>query len=96
VDVGFKPTGTEVEMSYMQSWEIEDICFEQGHASGLAEGLTQGKSQAIILLLQNIGRTSEELEIKIQAQKDPKILDQWLLCAAQSKSIPEFEESITQ
>jgi predicted transposase/invertase (TIGR01784 family) len=91
---------SEKGVRYMQSWEIKDICFEQGvaqgHASGLAEGLTQGKSQGIILLLQNIGGISEELVTKIQAQKDPKILDQWLVYAAQSKSIPEFEESIKQ
>jgi flagellar biosynthesis/type III secretory pathway protein FliH len=100
VDVGFKPTGTEVEMRYMQSWEIEDIRFEQGHASGLAEGLTQGESKgkmdSILLLLSNLEEISEDLKIKIQAQQDQKVLDQWLVYAAKAKSIPEFEESIKQ
>jgi DNA-directed RNA polymerase subunit F len=56
VDVGFKPTGTEVEMRYMQSWEIEDICFEQGHASGLAEG-----KEEIILNMKKKGYTIEQI-----------------------------------
>jgi hypothetical protein len=52
VDVGFKPTGTEVEMRYMQSWEIEDICFEQGVAKGEAK---------IILNMNRNGFSAEQI-----------------------------------
>jgi hypothetical protein len=52
VDVGFKPTGTEVEMSYMQSWEIENICFEQGVAKG---------EEKIILNMNKNGFSAEQI-----------------------------------
>jgi predicted transposase/invertase (TIGR01784 family) len=41
---------------YMQSWEIEDICFEQGHASGLAEGKAE-----IILNMKKNGFSAEQI-----------------------------------
>jgi hypothetical protein len=40
----------------MQSWEIEDICFEQGHASGLMEGKAE-----IILNMNKKGYTIEQI-----------------------------------
>jgi predicted transposase YdaD len=56
VDVGFKPTGTEVEMHYMQSWEIENICFEKGETRGKALGKAE-----IILNMNKNGFSAEQI-----------------------------------
>jgi hypothetical protein len=92
VDVGFKPTGTEVETNYMQSWEIEDICFEQG----VAQGVAQGKQDAILDLLDIFGEIPSDLENVIREEKRPEVLTAWLKVARRVDSLSEFEENIHQ
>jgi hypothetical protein len=70
----------------MQSWEIENICFEKGVA--------QGKQDAIIDLLDIFGEIPSDLETVIREEKRPEVLTGWLKVARRVDSISEFEENI--
>jgi predicted transposase/invertase (TIGR01784 family) len=99
---------SEKGVHYMQSWEIENICFEkgvaQGHATGLAEGLEQGresgiaegKQESILDLLGIFGEIPLNLETVIREEKRSEVLTAWLKVARRVDSISEFEESIHQ
>jgi predicted transposase/invertase (TIGR01784 family) len=75
---------------YMQSWEIEDICFEKG----VAQGVAQGKQDAILDLLDIFGEIPSDLETVIREEKRPEVLTGWLKVARRVDSISEFEKSI--
>jgi hypothetical protein len=73
---------------YMQSWEIENICFEKGVA--------QGKQDAILDLLDIFGEIPSDLENVIREEKRPEVLTAWLKVARRVDSLSEFEENIHQ
>jgi hypothetical protein len=77
---------TQKGVRYMQSWEIENICFEKGVA--------QGKQDAIIDLLDIFGKIPSDLESAIREEKRPEVLTGWLKVARRVDSISEFEENI--
>ena len=58
------------------------------------EYISQGKSSAVISLLENLGALSEKLEQKIKSETDPDILDKWIRLAAKAESLAEFEEEM--
>jgi hypothetical protein len=83
---------SEKGVRYMQSWEIENICFEQG----VAQGVAQGKQESILDLLDIFGEIPTELESAIREEKRPEVLTGWLKVARRVDSISEFEERIHQ
>lgn len=58
------------------------------------EGKAEGKAEAIICIMNQKGRLSPETEAKISSEKDINILTQWLLLAANSKNIEDFEAAM--
>lgn len=58
------------------------------------EGKAEGKAESIICLLNQKGKLSHKTEEKINSEKDTDILTQWLLLAANSKNIEDFEASM--
>jgi len=59
-----------------------------------AEGKAEGKAEDILVLLQEIGSVSEQLQEKIINEKDMSTLLKWLKLAAKSESIQQFEENM--
>ena len=55
----------EVGVSFMQSWEKEMLLREEGHASGLAEGLKTGETRLLTIMnrLKEMGRENEIIEL---------------------------------
>ena len=58
------------------------------------EGRTEGRAVSIILLLNQKGTISKETEDKIKNETDENRLEKWLLLAAGSNSISEFEATM--
>jgi hypothetical protein len=87
---------TQKGVRYMQSWEIEDICFEKGVAQGVTQGVAQGKQDAILDLLDIFGEIPSDLENVIREEKRPEVLTAWLKVARRVDSLSEFEENIHQ
>ena len=56
--------------------------------------VAEGKAESIICLLNQKGKLSHKTEEKINSEKDTDILSQWLLLAANSKNIEDFEASM--
>lgn len=59
-----------------------------------AEGKAEGKAEDILVLLQEIGLVSDELQKRIINEKDMSLLLKWLKLAAKSESIQQFEENM--
>ncbi len=72
--------------------------YEEGRAEGRTEGRTEGRAEgravSIILLLNQKGILSKETEDKIKEETDESKLEKWLLLAAGSDSISEFEAAM--
>lgn len=80
----------EVGLAYMKWCEIEKRIRKEERVEGKAEG----KAEDIMDLLEDIGSVPEELEKRLQEQKDVDILRKWLKLAAHSESIDEFLTNI--
>ena len=59
-----------------------------------AEGRAEGKAEAVIELLEDIGELSESLRNHIMEQTDLELLRRWHKAAAKAKSIEDFEQSV--
>ncbi len=72
----------------------------EGRARGRIEGRTagnlEGKRESILTLLGQLGPVPEELKAAIMAQADTRTLTRWLIAAAGSDSVEEFENRITR
>jgi len=77
----------EVGLAYMKWYETEKRIREQERA----EGRIEGKAEAIMELLEEIGTITEKLEKRLREQKNPDTLRKWHKLAAHSSSIEEFE-----
>lgn len=58
-------------------------------------GIAKGISDSIMLLLENFGPLPEELKSHIQSQTDPDVLKKMLQAAAESKSLEQFQEEVS-
>ena len=67
---------------------------EKENAEGMAKGKTEGKAEAVIDLLEEIGELSESLKDIIMRQTNPEVLRKWIKAAARVNSIADFEEEI--
>ena len=59
-----------------------------------AQGRKEGKAEAVIELLEELGEPSDALKKHIMEQTDIKVLSGWLKDAAKAESIEAFEKSI--
>lgn len=65
---------------------------EEGRAEGRKEGALLAKRASIFELLEDVGRISEELEVKIHELSDEEQLKGLLKLASKVESIEDFEE----
>ena len=66
-----------------------------GEARGEARGECIGKSKALLILLEDVGKVPSKLEEQIRSQKDSDILTRWIKLAARAESIEDFEQKIS-
>lgn len=50
----------------------------------------EGKAEGILALLNDLGQVPEALQVKIMAQKNTEVLNQWLKYAAKAETINDF------
>ena len=97
------------EVKQSEEWEeakmsILSVGIERGRAEGRARGRIEGraagnlegKRESILALLGQLGPVPEELKAEIMAQADTRTLTRWLIAAAGSDSVEEFENRITR
>lgn len=72
---------------------LEELLKDE-RTEGRTEGMTESKVDDILILLNDIGSVSEELEARIREEHDIETLTRFLRTAARSASIEEFEEAI--
>lgn len=70
-------------------YPAKDI-LNQGRAEGRAEGRVEGRMQAVLELLGELGVVPEEIEKKINEERDVDVLSRWLKLAARAESVDEF------
>ena len=63
---------------------------KEGRKEGREEGLEEGRTEAILLFLSTKGTVPTDLKDRILAQKDPDVVKQLILFAAEAKSIEDF------
>ena len=61
---------------------------------GRAEGLVEGRAEAILELLEETGTVPETLREKILTEKDLELLKKWNRLAAKAVTIVEFTENM--
>lgn len=71
----------------------EELTRRDALAEGMALGLADGKAESILDILENRGPVSEELSKKIRSA-DMDTLTKWLIIAANSSSVDDFNEKI--
>ena len=58
------------------------------------EGKAEGKAEAVLNLLEELGEISDDLRVRIISEKDLDVLKRWLKQAAKSESLEEFIEKM--
>ena len=83
-------TDKEVCDMTMAQFSRDDMLIYQGRE----EDREEGKAEAIIDFLNDIGELPDSLENLIMKQTDAQTLQKWLKLAARAGSIEEFEKAI--
>lgn len=60
---------------------------------GREEGKAEGKAEAVLQLLGELGSVPQDMEARIRGERDQSTLSGWLSCAARVKSIVQFQEN---
>ena len=60
----------------------------------LREEYDEGKAEAVLNLLEELGEISDDLRVRIISEKDLDVLKRWLKQAVKSESIDEFIEKM--
>ncbi|MBD5531740.1 MAG: hypothetical protein HDQ98_05990 [Lachnospiraceae bacterium] len=77
-------TDGEVGLAYMKFFEMEERIRQEGKA--------EGKAEAILEFLCELGEVSTSVREQITSQKDENILRTWLKLVAKAESVQEFEQ----
>ena len=77
----------EVSISYMKSYERDQMIRNEGRTDGL--------SDAVKDLLSDLGVIPENIAVQINAEKDLDTLHRWLRAASKAKSIEEFARQMS-
>lgn len=80
----------EVGISYMKSWEIEQMIREEATEEGYTSGMEQALRESILDFLRENGTVPEELDATIREEKNLERLRQWNKSAARAATIEEF------
>jgi hypothetical protein len=59
---------------------------------GFREGFSQAKRETILALLEVVGLIPNDLQVRIEQEKDLSVLKRWHLIAAKANNIEEFRE----
>lgn len=78
----------EVGLAYMKFFELEERTLQKGIRQGRAEG----KAEAVLDVLCDLGEISPALREHIYSQKEDAILRTWLKIAVKAESIQDFEQ----
>lgn len=92
---GIKNNST-IGVKYMQMWEIVELEKKESRAEGIAEGITKGKIESILELLEEIDTIPNMLRQTISAQMNVDILNKWIKLSAKVTTIDEFIEKMNQ
>lgn len=92
----------EVGISYMKSWEYEEMIREEatregletGRKRGLEQGRGDGVRESIRSLLMELGDIPQEVEQQLQQEKDVERLKQLVLAAARAESVEQFAKAL--
>lgn len=76
----------EVGLAYMKAVEIEKRI--------RAEGQAERQAEDVLVLLGRKGIVPSDVECAIRAQTDAEVLTEWLLLAADAKTVGEFQEQM--
>lgn len=76
----------EIGVKYMQAWE--EKIYDRN------EGKQEGKAEAVLELLEDLGTVPQELKKIILEQSNLDILRRWLKLAAKAETIEEFKEKM--
>lgn len=63
---------------------------KEERAEGREEGISLGKAEAVIELLENLGKVPEELHEKIIQETNTSVLKRWLVSAAKAETLEQF------
>ena len=77
----------EVSISYMKSYERDQMIRNEGRTDGL--------SDAVKDLLSDLGVIPENIAVQINDEKDLDTLHRWLRAASKAKSIEEFARQMS-
>ena len=64
----------------------------EGKALGMTEGKAEGKAESLLLLLSDLGEIPEKLKTRVLSEKDPALLDLWLVASRRAESLKQFIE----
>ena len=83
-------------ITQIKEGDEKDMCssFERLLNKEKAEGWKDGKAEAVIELLEDLGDLSDSLKACIMEQTDLELLKKWHKAAAKAKSIEEFEQAV--
>ena len=87
-------------ITQLKEGDEKDMCssFERllnkEKAEGWKDGRAEGKAEAVIELLEDLGELSDSLRNCIMEQMDLELQKKWLKAAAKAKSIEEFEQAV--
>lgn len=70
------------------------IIFQEMLREEYDEGKAEGKAEAVLNLLEELGEISDDLRVRIISEKDLDVLKRWLKQAVKSESIDEFIEKM--
>lgn len=86
---------TEEEAREISKQDGFEIGRKEGRAEGKAEGRAEGKIEVLFDLLGELGEISQDLRLRIVAQRDLTVLGSWIKLAAKAGSIEDFEKEIS-
>ena len=83
-------------ITQLKEGDEKDMCssFERLLNKEKADGRAEGKAEAVIELLEDLGELSNSLKTCIMEQTDLELLRKWHKAAARAESIEEFEQAV--
>ena len=67
---------------------------KEGRSEGISVGICRGRAACVVDLLQGRGTVVPGLSEKIMNEKDAAVLKDWLMLAANCRSVQEFEAAM--
>ncbi len=86
---------TELDFTFERRLEFAEEekqqAIREAKEQAIMEGRTEGRIEAILELLEDLGDIPDALKDRIMQQKDAKVLKKWHKLAAKAESISAFE-----